>query len=120
LAVRTFTVADQAPAARIVGPRELMVGAVGRFSALDSGSVADPIVGYFWDTDFTGVFVPRAGNPILQKSWDKPGVYRIGLRVKDGDGSTTDAVHEVTVVAPKETPAAKPPVGAKQKTGGGK
>ncbi len=115
IVTKPLTVLDQAPVAKISGPNELQVGQPGSFSGLASRSVADRIVGYYWDTDFNGVFKQRlpSSRTTIKKSWQAPGLYRIGLQVRDSDGSTTLAVHKVRVVA--IVPPSKPADAAKSR-----
>ena len=110
--VRSFDVADQAPKARIQGPKQLLVNEYGVFSGSDSRSVVDRIVGYYWDATYNGKFNREKikNSKVLRKRWQSPGTYRVALLVKDADGSETITTHQVKVVAPEPVanPQAKP------------
>lgn len=66
------------------------------------------ITAWAWDTDFTGVFVPRATGPTLHLSFagtDGPSTRSVALRVTASNGATATTTATVTVV--NAAPAAR-------------
>ena len=116
---KVVTVRDQSPVPRINGPKSVLVGEKVAFSGRDSRSVVDKIVGFYWDTDFSGEFTQRltGSRETISLTWNEAGAYVIALQVEDKDGSKAVTTFEVRVNTPKEKKAKGPSKGKKAKTG---
>lgn len=63
-----------------------------------------------WDLDGDNVFGDAAG-PVAQRTFPLPGVFTVGLRVRDSDGVASFAFRDVPV-SPRPKPAATPAAAA--------
>ena len=64
-------------------------------SSLNSPNNENQIASYSWD--FNSDFIEDASNPVVDASWDTPGVKIITLTVQSASGETTMASHQIMV-----------------------
>lgn len=99
--VEVFLDGNEAPAAAFtVQPDSNNVGNPFSFDASSTTDAEDPLsaLSFRWDWESDGTYDKNwSGDPLAQHSYSQPGQYTVTLEVRDSDGATATATHNLLV-----------------------
>jgi hypothetical protein len=99
------------PAAALAATSAARTGEPVTFDASASRDADGSITKYEWDLDGDGSYERDSGTePVVTRSYDRPGAVTVTVRVHDDDGKATDETAEVDVSGPGAGEA-EPPEG---------